>query len=299
MNKIIVVGSSNTDMVVKAQKLPAPGETVLGGQFLMNAGGKGANQAVAAARLGGKTVFVCKVGNDIFGDQALKQFDNEGIDTSFIFTDPELPSGVALINVDAKGENSITVASGANASLSIEEINKASLVFQSGDILLAQLETPIETVAHAIETAANYGLKTILNPAPAAELPEEIFRNLFAITPNETEAEILTGVKVIDEDSAHSAADILITKGVKNVIITLGSKGAFLKSDSFEGMIATEKVSAMDTTAAGDCFNGALSVAILEGKTMEDAVAFACKAASISVTRMGAQASMPYRNELF
>ena len=299
MNKIIVVGSSNTDMVVKAQKLPAPGETVLGGQFLMNAGGKGANQAVAASRLGGKTTFVCKVGNDIFGDQALKQFDNEGIDTSFIFTDPELPSGVALINVDSKGENSITVASGANASLSIEEINKASLIFQSGDILLAQLETPIETVAHAIETAANYGLKAILNPAPAAELPEEIFRNLFAITPNETEAEILTGVKVIDEDSAHSAADILITKGVKNVIITLGSKGAFLKSDSFEGMISTEKVSAMDTTAAGDCFNGALSVAILEGKTMEDAVAFACKAASISVTRMGAQASMPYRNELF
>ncbi|MCA0365363.1 MAG: ribokinase [Bacteroidetes bacterium] len=299
MNKIIVVGSSNTDMVVKAQKLPAPGETVLGGQFLMNAGGKGANQAVAAARLGGKTVFVCKVGNDIFGDQALKQFDTEGIDTSFIFTDPDLPSGVALINVDAKGENSITVASGANGSLSIEEINKASLVFQSGDILLAQLETPIETVAHAIETASNYGLKTILNPAPAAELPEEIFSNLFAITPNETEAEILTGVKVTDMDSAREAADVLISKGVKNVIITLGSKGAFLKSDSFDGMIATEKVSAMDTTAAGDCFNGALSVAILDGKTMEEAVAFACKAASISVTRMGAQASMPYRNELF
>jgi len=299
LNKIIVVGSSNTDMVVKAQKLPAPGETVLGGQFLMNAGGKGANQAVAAARLGGKTVFVCKVGNDIFGDQALKQFDTEGIDTSFIFTDPDLPSGVALINVDAKGENSITVASGANGSLSIEEINKASLVFQSGDILLAQLETPIETVAHAIETASNYGLKTILNPAPAAELPEEIFSNLFAITPNETEAEILTGVKVTDMDSAREAADVLISKGVKNVIITLGSKGAFLKSDSFDGMIATEKVSAMDTTAAGDCFNGALSVAILDGKTMEEAVAFACKAASISVTRMGAQASMPYRNELF
>lgn len=299
MNKIIVVGSSNTDMVVKAQKLPAPGETVLGGQFLMNAGGKGANQAVAAARLGGKTVFVCKVGNDIFGDQALKQFDNEGIDTSFIFTDPELPSGVALINVDAKGENSITVASGANGSLSIEEINKASLVFHNGDILLTQLETPIETVAHAVETASLYGLKSILNPAPAAKLPEDIFRNLFAITPNETEAEILTGVKVTDEDSAQKAADILISKGVKNVIITLGSKGAFLKSDSFEGMIATEKVSAMDTTAAGDCFNGALSVAILEGKSLEEAVAFACKAASISVTRMGAQASMPFRKEIF
>lgn len=299
MNKIIVVGSSNTDMVVKAQKLPAPGETVLGGQFLMNAGGKGANQAVAAARLGGKTVFVCKVGNDIFGDQALKQFDNEGIDTSFIFTDPELPSGVALINVDAKGENSITVASGANGSLSIEEINKASLVFHNGDILLTQLETPIETVAHAVETASLYGLKSILNPAPAAKLPEDIFRNLFAITPNETEAEILTGVKVTDEISALKAAEIFISKGVKNVIITLGSKGAFLKSDNFEGMIYTEKVAAMDTTAAGDCFNGALSVAILDGKTMEEAVAFACKAASISVTRMGAQASMPYRNELF
>ncbi|WP_262925435.1 ribokinase [Lacihabitans sp. LS3-19] len=298
MNKIIVVGSSNTDMVIKSGKLPAPGETILGGEFFMNAGGKGANQAVAAARLGGKTVFVCKVGTDIFGDQALQQFDKEGIDTSFVFTDPILPSGVALINVDAKGENSITVASGANSTLSENELDKASLIFEAEDLLLIQLETPLETVIHTIKNAAAKGLKIVLNPAPATNLPEEIFQYLFAITPNETEAEILTGISVTDENSAQKAAEILMQKGVENVVITLGSKGAYLKNENFSGIISTEKVDALDTTAAGDCFSGAFCVGVLEGKTIENAVKFACQAASISVTRMGAQASIPYRNEL-
>ncbi|MCP9768556.1 ribokinase [Lacihabitans sp. LS3-19] len=298
LNKIIVVGSSNTDMVIKSGKLPAPGETILGGEFFMNAGGKGANQAVAAARLGGKTVFVCKVGTDIFGDQALQQFDKEGIDTSFVFTDPILPSGVALINVDAKGENSITVASGANSTLSENELDKASLIFEAEDLLLIQLETPLETVIHTIKNAAAKGLKIVLNPAPATNLPEEIFQYLFAITPNETEAEILTGISVTDENSAQKAAEILMQKGVENVVITLGSKGAYLKNENFSGIISTEKVDALDTTAAGDCFSGAFCVGVLEGKTIENAVKFACQAASISVTRMGAQASIPYRNEL-
>ena len=298
MNKIIVVGSSNTDMVIKSPKLPGPGETILGGSFFMYAGGKGANQAVAAARLGGKTVFVCKVGTDIFGQQAIQQFGKEGMDTSFVFMDPSQPSGIALINVDAKGENSITVASGANGKLSKDEIDKASLVFEDEDVLLIQLETPLETVIHTIKNAAAKGLKVVLNPAPARNLPEEIFQYLFAITPNETEAEILTGIPITNEESAQKAANILIQKGVKNVIITLGSKGAYLKNEVFSGIITTEKVDALDTTAAGDCFSGAFCVGVLEGKTCENAVKFACQAASISVSRMGAQASIPYRNEL-
>jgi ribokinase len=298
MSKIIVVGSSNTDMVIKCSQLPAPGETVLGGTFLMNAGGKGANQAVAVARLGADIWFIAKVGNDIFGQEAILQFKNEGIKTPYVFTDPEAPSGVALINVDAHGENAITVASGANARLSMTEIDTAQGIFDADDILLAQLETPIETIAHAFEIAQSKRLKCILNPAPAAQLPAEVFKNLFLITPNETEAELLTGIKVTDEGSAKTAAQYLQAKGVQNVVITLGSKGAYLNSNDFEGLIPTTKIKAIDTTAAGDCFNGAIAVAISEGMSLSEAVSFACKAASISVTRMGAQASMPKREEL-
>lgn len=298
MKKIVVVGSSNTDMVVKATKLPAPGETVIGGEFLMNAGGKGANQAVAAARLGGEVVFICKVGNDIFGSQAIEGFKKENINTEFVSVDVDAPSGVALINVDAKGENSITVASGANGKLSRTDIDNAESCFSTGNILLVQLETPLETVEYTIKKAKQAGMTTILNPAPATKLSDEIFKYLDFITPNETEAELLTGIKVTDEPSANQAAEILQAKGVKSVIITLGSKGAFVLSDDFSGHIETSKVEAIDSTAAGDCFNGALAVAISEGKFIQDAVKLACRAASISVTRMGAQASMPTAFEL-
>jgi ribokinase len=298
MKKIIVIGSSNTDMVIKAEKLSAPGETVIGGEFLMNAGGKGANQAVAVARLGCHTVFICKIGNDIFGQQALQQFKTEGIITDFVLVDTENPSGIALINVDAKGENCITVAPGANAHLSINDIERASSILKKNDILLIQLETPIETVEYAIQKAYEYGLKVILNPAPAARLSPSIFPCIHTITPNETEAEILTGVKVTDFESAQKAGQIFTTLGVQNTIITLGPKGAYLKSSDFEGIIESPQVTAVDTTAAGDCFSGALSVAIFENKSLPEAVKFACRAASIAVTRMGAQASMPLRDEL-
>jgi ribokinase len=298
MKKIIVVGSSNTDMVIKTTKLPTPGETIIGGDFLMNAGGKGANQAVGAARLGGDVIFICKVGNDIFGSQAIEGFKKENINTEFVSVDNETPSGVALINVDAKGENSITVASGANNRLSIADIDNAENCFETGNILLVQLETPIETVEYAIKKAKNAGMTTILNPAPAALLADDIFPSLDFITPNETEAELLTGIKVTDIVSAKQAAEVLQNKGVKSVIITLGSKGAFVLSTDFSGQIETSKVEAKDSTAAGDCFNGALAVAISEGKDIQNAIKLACQAASISVTRMGAQASMPYKNEL-
>lgn len=298
MNKIIVVGSSNTDMVIKTTQLPAPGETIIGGEFLMNAGGKGANQAVGAARLGGDVIFICKVGNDIFGSQAIEGFKQENINTEHISVDNETPSGVALINVDAKGENSITVASGANGKLSKADIDNAKSCFKAGNILLVQLEIPIETVEYAVKKAKNVGMSTILNPAPAASLSDDIFPYLDFITPNETEAELLTGIKVTDVASANRASEILQKKGVKSVIITLGSKGAFVLSDDFTGQIETSKVETQDSTAAGDCFNGALAVAISEGKDIQNAIKLACMAASISVTRMGAQASMPYQYEL-
>jgi ribokinase len=296
--KIIVIGSSNTDMVVKSSKLPLPGETILGGNFLMNAGGKGANQAVAAAKLGAKVLFVCKVGDDVFGKQAIEGFKKAGINTNFVFTDTENPSGVALILVDDKGENSIAVASGANGNLQIKEVEKAIENVKEGDIVLLQLETPIKTIEFAVEACYKRKAKVILNPAPAQKLNEKIFKHLSFITPNEIEAELLTGIKVTDENSAEKAATILIEKGVQNVIITLGSKGAFFCTKSKKQLIPTKTVKAIDTTAAGDVFNGALAVALSNEIEIEYAITYACKAASISVTRMGAQASAPTKEEI-
>jgi len=298
MTKITIIGSSNTDMVIKSGHLPAPGETVLGGDFFMNPGGKGANQAVAAARLGGEVHFVCKVGKDVFGETAIQQFKNEGIHTRFVTQDPYAPSGVALINVDAKGENCITVASGANNCLSKADIDNAAEIFEAGDFVLIQLETPLETVVYASALAAKKGLKVVLNPAPAAQLPAELFPHLYAITPNETEAELLTGIPVNDLLSAEKAANILLNKGVQHVIITLGAQGALYKTAYETEHILVAKVVAQDTTAAGDCFNGALVVGLSEGMSWLEAITFACKAASISVTRLGAQASMPKLEEL-
>lgn len=295
---ICVIGSSNTDMVVKAEKLPAPGETVMGGSFLMNPGGKGANQAVAAARLGGQVQFVAKVGNDMFGRQAIQQFQREKIGVNYVATDADHPSGVALINVDGKGENCIAVAPGSNAFLKSEEVEPALENTGTDSLVLLQLEIPLPTVAYAVKRSAEKGLRVVLNPAPAQPLPEDLLSRLYLITPNETEAELLTGVRVTDQETAHQAAQLLLSKGVANVIITLGSKGAYLLSDSYSGIIPAPPVTAVDTTAAGDCFNGALVVALGEDKPLEEAVAFACKAASICVTRMGAQASMPLRKEV-
>ncbi|WP_394993727.1 ribokinase [Emticicia sp.] len=296
--KIFVIGSSNTDMVVKSQKLPAPGETIIGGTFLMNPGGKGANQAVAAAKLGAAVTFVSKTGNDIFGKQAVQGFQREGINIDYIFTDLENPSGVALILVDAKGENSIAVASGANGNLQIAEVEKAIGQIMPNDTVLLQLEIPIPTVEFAIKKCFERGAKVILNPAPAQVLDESVFKYLDIITPNETEAELLTGIKVIDLTSAEQAALKFHEKGVKNVIITLGSRGAYLHNDTINRLIPAPIVEATDTTAAGDVFNGALAVALSEGQDLEQAISFACRAAAISVTRMGAQASAPMRNEL-
>jgi ribokinase len=298
MSRIIVIGSSNTDMVIKTNKLPVPGETILGGTFLLNPGGKGANQAVAAARLGGKVTFITKRGNDLFGNQTLGLLMREGIDTQYIIKDNDLPSGVALITVDSSGENSIVVAPGANGNLLSEDIPQA--LFMSGNfgLLLLQLEIPISTVEFCAVNAHEHNIKVVLNPAPACHLPENLLAHTWLLTPNETEAEALTGMKITDLLSADEAAAKLQQMGVKNVIITLGETGAYIKSEEFTGLVPGIKVIPVDTTAAGDVFNGALAVAISEGKDLKEAVAFANKAASIAVTRMGAQASAPYRNEI-
>lgn len=298
MKEILVIGSSNTDMVIKTEKLPSPGETILGGTFLLNPGGKGANQAVAATRLGGKVTFVGKRGNDLFGNQTVGLLMREGIDTEFFIKDPELPSGVALITVDSNGENMIVVALGANANLQPEDLPEEIFDSSRYAILLIQLEIPITTVEYAIKKAKEKGIKAILNPAPAQPLSDEILKNVWALTPNEIEAEALTGVSISDTKTCSRAAAVLRNKGVRNVIVTLGEGGAFVSSDSYSGPIPGIKVDAVDTTAAGDVFNGALAVALAEGKELPEAVKFANKAASISVTRLGAQASAPFRHEL-
>jgi len=298
MKRIVVIGSTNTDMVVKAARIPAPGETILGGRFLMNPGGKGANQAVAVARLGGDVTFVAKVGDDLFGREAKALFAKEGIRTDHVLTDADEPSGVALIMVDAKGENCISVASGANGTLSAADIGAARSVIEGAGVLLMQLETPVETVLCAAQWAAAKGVPVILNPAPARALPDELFACLSLITPNEGEAELLTGVKVTDEATAQAAAAVLCAKGVGSVVVTMGSKGAFVYADGQGVLVPAVKVKAVDTTAAGDVFNGALAVALTEGQVLAEAVRFAAKAASISVTRLGAQASAPRRAEL-
>ena len=295
---IVIVGSTNTDMVIKASHLPQPGETILGGTFFMSAGGKGANQAVAAARLGGDVTFIAKIGYDVFGKQSMELFEKEGVDTSFIARDKIEPSGVALITVDNEGENCIVVAPGANAALNVDDIKNAKSKIENTSLLLMQLEVPIDTIEYAAGIAAEKRVKVILNPAPAAKLGDQLLRKISIITPNQKEAEMLTGIKVSDQGSAKEAAISLHDKGIQTVIITMGPMGAFvMHGDNFH-MIQGHKVKAVDTTAAGDVFNGAFAVALCEGKSVEEAVAFACKAAAISVSRLGAQASAPHRQEV-
>jgi ribokinase len=297
-NRIVVVGSSNTDMIIKVPRIPVPGETVTGGMFSMAAGGKGANQAVSAARAGGKVSFVARVGADVFGQTAIEGFVADLIDVGCVLRDREAPTGTALIFVAEDGENSIAVAPGANARLTKGDIENARGIIASADLLVMQLETPIESVRAAANIAAAGGVRVMLNPAPAALVPAEILRRVDFLTPNEHEARVLTGVEVRDEASASTAADRLLAGGARNVLITLGAQGAYVASDSVRGMIAGFAVDPVDSTAAGDVFNGALAVALCESKPLREAVRFANAAAAISVTRLGAQPSIPWRREI-
>jgi ribokinase len=296
--KIVVAGSSNTDMIVKTPRIPGPGETILGGVFSMAAGGKGANQAVAAARAGGKVAFIACVGRDLFGDKALEGLSRDGIDISCVVRHETAPSGVALIIVNDDGENSIAVAPGANGNLLPSDLERFRSVIESASILVIQLEIPLESVKAAVEIASRNGVTVILNPAPAAPVPPEILRRVDFLTPNEHETRVLTGIEVGDESTARSAAATLADQGVKTVIITMGSRGAYVAGGVHEELVPGFSVRAVDTTGAGDVFNGSLAVALAEGSPLRDAVRFANAAAALSVTRLGAQPSIPVRKEI-
>ena len=296
--KIVVLGSANTDMVIAGRKIPEPGETVSGGRFRMTPGGKGANQAVAVARLSarrGACVFIAKVGDDLFGRETAARLKKDGVDARLV-VDPAEPSGTALIMVDAKGQNVISVALGANGTLSPADIAPFAADIEQASALLLQLETPVETVLAAAKAAHAAGVPVVLNPAPARKLPRTLYAQLDWITPNETEAEFLTGVAVTDAASARQARDWFLKRGVKHVLITLGAKGVYCGDD--DRIYPTQKVRAIDCVAAGDTFNGAFVVALAEGAACADAIAFAQKAAAISVTRPGAQSSVPFREEI-
>ena len=298
MDRIVVLGSTNTDMVITADHLPVPGETICDGSFKMHPGGKGANQAVAVARLSaepGACEFIAKVGDDVFGRETGERLRKDGIAANLI-VDHANASGTALILVDSKGQNVISVALGANGALSVDDIKPYLDDIRSAKVLLMQLETPVPTVAAAAACAHAAGTTVVLNPAPAAKLPRELLANVDWITPNETEAEILTGVKVTDAASARQAADALKALGVRHVVVTMGSRGCY--SADTDKVYPCLPVKAVDCVAAGDTFNGGFVVALAEGKSVEEAIVFGQKAAAISVTRVGAQPSVPYRREI-
>ncbi len=282
--RIVVIGSSNTDLVVKTRQLPRPGETLIGGAFLRAAGGKGANQAVAAARAGADVTLVARVGPDDFGRAALDGFRREGINADFVKVDPNQPSGVALILVDGRGENEIAVASGANAALSPADVDRAVPAIERAQIVVLQLEVPLRTVAHAVQIAKSLGKTVLLNPAPAARLPRSLLRQVDYLTPNEHERKTIAG------RARRLACSYLIE--------TRGAAGVRVTGPGFEAKIPAFKVKPVDTVGAGDCFSGTLAVALAERMWLTDAIKFACAAAAICVTRQGAQPSMPTRREI-
>jgi ribokinase len=298
--RIVVVGSSNTDMVIKGRRLPGPGETVKGGQFVMAAGGKGANQAVAAARLGAQVTLVAKVGADVFGQQAVAGYQKDGISTDFIFRDPASHTGIALILVDDKGENLISVASGANNALMPQDVEKAAERIRSADVVVLQLEIPLETVEFTARLAAESGVPVILDPAPAPDAPLDraLVQYVSYLKPNETEAERLTGIPVTDEVSARKAAEKLLQNGARNAVVTLGAKGALWVSADQSGFVPGCPVEALDSTAAGDAFSGGLACALARGLSLGEAVRYASYVGALSVTRLGAQPSLPTEEEV-
>lgn len=295
---IIVIGSVNADMVANAPTLPSAGETVMGTDFFVSAGGKGGNQAVAAARLGANVTMVGNLGADALGDQAIERLKKENIDCQQVARDSEQASGVALINVDQSGENQIVVVPGANATLSTKHVENAFSNITKGSIILLQLEIPLASVARAIELGFENDCRVILDPAPAQVLSPSLLGNVFLLTPNETEAEILSGIRVTGENSAKEAASALLRLGVDNLAITLGSGGVLLASKNEYRLIPAIEVEAIDTTGAGDCFNGSLASELAKGNELSQSVEFACRVASMSVTRAGAQDAMPFAHEV-
>ena len=291
MAKVLVVGSINMDLVVRVPHSPRPGETVLGGDFETFPGGKGANQAVAAARMGGEVTMVGRVGSDNFGDTLIQGLIEDKIKTSYVIKDSETPTGIAMIAVAADGENLIVVASGANFEVSEADVTHARDIMRDTDLLLLQLECPMEAVTAAVDLAKAYDIPVILNPAPAQPLSKALLANVDVLTPNETELMMLAGV-----DNVEGAIEKVLSWGTKNLVVTLGANGARVVSEGVDKHVPAHEITAVDTTAAGDAFNGALAVAFAEGKSLLEAVDYGMAAGALAATRRGAQPSLPTRD---
>ncbi|KTA77675.1 ribokinase [Aeromonas salmonicida] len=298
MNRLVVLGSVNADHVLRVPHFPRPGETLTGHSYQVVPGGKGANQAVAAARLGAPVSFIARIGDDAIGQQMRQGFEQDGIDVSAVELDETLPTGIAIIYVSDEGENSIGISAEANGALSPAMVKRHEAMIADAHTLLLQLEVPLESVFEAAKLARSHGTRVVLNPAPARPLPAELLALMDLITPNQTEAELLTGVKVSDEASAALAADRFHQMGISDVMITLGSQGVYCSNARQQQLIPGFRVEAVDTTAAGDTFNGALLAAELAGADFNAAVRFAHGAAALSVTKFGAQSSIPSKVEV-
>lgn len=299
MSMITVIGSSNTDMIMQLDKIPFPGETLIGNQFSTAPGGKGANQAVASARLGGNVSFIGCVGNDQLGDSAIKILKNESININYVKRSDKNPSGVAFIFVDKEGQNSIGVASGANFDIKVEDIVNSEHILSKSSVILTQLETPMDVIEKAANISKNYDSTFILNPAPYQSLSDDLIKNIDIITPNRTEVRQMTGIDVVDSSSAQKASNILHDKGIKTVIITMGKKGSFFSriNEKFL-MVDPYKVKSIDSTAAGDVFNGAIACALSKSKGISESIKFANAAAALSTTKLGAIPSAPTNKEV-
>lgn len=298
MNKIVVIGGSNIDMIIHCDRLPVQGQIVAGRQFAMKSGGKGANQSIAIARMGGRVWFITKIGNDLFGKQSLELYESEGISLDYVFSDLNLPSSIGLIMADSLGEKYISIAQGAIRNLSVEDIDRARPAIEQADFLLMELEIPLETAEYVMEIAAKNNVTVILNPSPVQMISADLLRRVQIIIPNKTEASLLTGILVNDWPSARKAADSIYEKGIETVIVTLGSKGALVRDRGGYYEIPAVKVETVDTTAAGDTFCGVFCVGLSEGMDVVEAARMANRAAAISVSRPGSQEAIPYRAEL-
>lgn len=298
MADIMIIGSINMDLVTKVDHIPKVGETILGTSFSQIPGGKGANQAVAVARLGASIKMIGKVGNDSSGEILLNKLREDNVGIEYIASDSNEPTGTALITVEESGDNSIVVVPGANFAIKVEDVDVAINEIIKSKIIISQLEVPIEIVSHTFKKAKEAGVFTILNPAPAAELNSDLISNIDLLTPNETELELLSGVTINSEEDIIEASKVLIAKGIKQLIVTLGEKGCIYIDKDGHKRYSSNKVDAVDTTAAGDSFTAAVAVAMSEGKTVDEMIEFASKVGALTVTKFGAQSSLPYREEV-
>ncbi|MDO8550849.1 MAG: ribokinase [Ignavibacteria bacterium] len=295
---VLVIGSANMDLVISVEKFPQPGETIFGKKFEMFPGGKGANQAVCCAKLGAKTFFLGRMGNDDFGKSLSKNMKKEGVDIHHLLIDENENTGTALITVEGKGENEIVVISGSNMNLSPDDVESKKEIFKEVKVVITQLEIPIFTILEAARIAKQNGNIFILNPAPGLELSEKLLSLVDYLTPNETELELLSGISVKDEKSIEMAAEELLNKGVKNVIVTMGEKGAYLLSKERKEIFPAKKIKVVDSTGAGDAFNGAIAYALSNGEEIGKAIQLANSVAAFAVTKMGAQSSLPRLEDL-